>query len=238
MTTMNCAANVMVSIAPIQGAGASSILSAALRDLVVSPIHILVAKELLECHHYLHSLPGGTKLIFGVFIDKRLLGALTFGAGPFLAYSLVEGAQPKDCITLTRLWLSDELPPNSESRVLGFIIRSLRKHTHVKFLIAYSDPMAGHMGTIYQATGWLYTGLSTAMPLYDLGNGVARHCRSVAHSFGSHSVKYLSQHSVNVKLVSQSQKHRYIYFLDPEWRSRLKVSVLPYPKREVNRENH
>jgi len=231
------AASVTVSTAFIQEAGAGSSPSAALHNLTVSSIPMLAAKELLERHHYLHSLPGGTKLCFGVFNGQRLLGAMTFGSGPALAYSMVEGAKPEDCLTLTRLWLSDELPPNSESRVIGFAIRSLRKYTSLKFLVSYADPAQGHMGTIYQATGWLYTGLSSAMPLYDLGDGIARHSRSVSHAFGSHSIKYFADHGVNVKLVAQSQKHRYIYFLDSEWRSKLKVPVLTYPKREATNGN-
>ena len=67
---------------------------AALHNLQVSPIAFTAAKEILERNHYLHSLPGGTCLSFGVFIGQRLLGAITFGAGPFLAYSLVEAAKP------------------------------------------------------------------------------------------------------------------------------------------------
>ena len=37
---------------------------------------------------------------------------------------------------------------------------------------------------------------------------------------------------VEVRLVPQSPKHRYITFLDRSWRSRLKVPVLPYPKKQ------
>ena len=231
------AAVVTGSMASLQEAGAGSSPSAALHDLKVSTIPMLAAKEILERHHYLHSLPGGTMLCFGVFCGQRLLGALTLGAGPALAYCLVEGAKPEDCLTLTRLWLSDELPANSESRVIGIILRNLKKHTNLKFLVSYADPSQGHMGTIYQATGWLYTGLSAAMPLYDLGDGIARHSRSVSHTFGSHSMKYFGDHGINVKLVPQSQKHRYVYFLDPPWRARLKGPVLNYPKKEVNNGN-
>jgi hypothetical protein len=204
----------------------------------VSTIPTLAAKEILEHHHYLHSLPGGTMLCFGVFCGQRLMGALTLGAGPTLAYSLVEGAKPEDCLTLTRLWLSDELPPNSESRVIGIVLRALKKNTTLKFLISYADPSQGHLGTIYQATGWLYNGLSSAMPLYDMGDGIQRHSRSVSHAFGSHSTKYFAEHGINVKLIAQSQKHRYLYFLDPQWRTRLKGPVLNYPKKEVVNENN
>jgi len=230
-TTLS-AAGVKGSTVPTLGAGAGSNPSAALHNLHVSPIPLLTAKRLLEKEHYLHSMPGGTMLNFGVFLKGRLMGALTFGAGPSLAFSLVEGAKRDDCLVLTRLWLSDDLPANSESRVLGIVLRSLRQHTKVKFLVSYADPTQGHLGTIYQATGWVYSGLSSAMPLYDLGDGVPRHSRSLAHSYGSHSVRHFVAHGVDVKLIPQAAKHRYIYFLNAPLKSRLKAPILPYPKKE------
>lgn len=204
--------------------------TSALQSIRIAPIPISVAKTLLVRHHYLHSLPGGTRLAFGVFVGARLLGAMTFGVGPTNAHRLVREASADDCAVLTRLWLSDGLPHNSESRVLGIVIRALRRHTNIKFLVSYADPSQGHLGIIYQATNWTYTGLSNAVPLYDLGDGVARHSRSVSHAFGSHSVKYFKAHDVDIKLVPQTQKHRYVYFLDKAWRSRLQPEPLPYPK--------
>ena len=230
---MISAASVNGSTVPIQGTGPGSTPRAALHTLQVQPVPIVVARRLIEANHYLHSLPGGTHLSFGAFLGSRLMGAVTFGVGPFLAYCLVEGAKPDDCLTLTRLWLSDELPRNSESRVLGIVLRSLKRHTRVKFLVTYADPAQGHLGTIYQATGWAYTGLSEAMPLYDVGDGKLHHSRSLSHAYGTHSVNHFHKHGTQVKLVHQQAKHRYIYFLDPAWRERLKVPVLPYPKREV-----
>ena len=85
-----------------------------------------VARKLLVLWDYLHSFPGGTQMAFGVFWVLRLMGALTLGAGPAQDYRLVEGVGPKDCLVLTRLWLSDDLPLCSESRVLGIVLRALR----------------------------------------------------------------------------------------------------------------
>jgi len=174
-------------------------------------------------------------LCFGIFLGERLLGAVTLGAGPYQAYHLVDGAERKDCLVLTRLWLSDELPCSSESRVLGVVARLIHHCTDVKFLISYADPLAGHVGTIYQSAGLLYTGPSSIMSLYDLGDGIARHSRSVAHDYGSHSIEYLGNHGIKVKLVAQSAKHRYLKFLNASWRCRLTVPVLPYPKKEVEK---
>ena len=157
---------------------------------------------------------------------------MALGVGPFNGCSLVEGATPADCLTLTRLWLAEELPGNSESRVLGMVQREMRRHTSVRFMLSYADPSQGHVGTIYQAANWLYTGLSEPTPLYDLGDGVLHHNRSLAHALGTRSVRHLRSHGVEVNLVPQSRKHRYITFLDRSWRSRLKVPVLPYPKKQ------
>jgi hypothetical protein len=203
------------------------------KSILLRPVPFTVARNLVVGHHYLHSMPGGTWFTFGVFLDSSLLGVMTLGAGPFLVHQLVDGAQPDDCIVLTRLWLSDELPRNSESRVLGIVLRALRRDTKLKVVVAYSDPAAGHLGTIYQATNWVYTGLSTATASYDLGDGVPRHSRTVGQVFGSHSVKHLKASGILARLVPQNAKHRYLYFLDPSWRGRLRGPVLPYPRREV-----
>ena len=227
---MKGAASVGVSTASVLGAGPGASPRAALHELCVRPLPLLVAKELLVRKHYLHSMPGGTRLSFGVLVGERLMGALTLGVGPKLGHRLVEGATPDVCATLTRLWLSDELPPNSESRVIGVVLRALKRHTCLKFVLAYADPSVGHVGTIYQATGWLYTGLSSPMSMYDVGDGVLRHSRSLGYSFGSHSKKHFRASGVPIRSVTQPPKHRYVHFLDDAYRLRLRVPVLAYPK--------
>jgi len=228
---MTSAAGVRVSTASFLEAGAGPSPSAALQSIFVQPIPFVAARKLIEKHHYLHSMPGGTKLAFGALLNGRLFGAVTFGSGPAHAYRLVEGTNPDECLTLTRLWLSDELPSNSESRIIGICLRALNKHTQVKFLVSYADPTEGHMGTIYQATGWLYTGLSEAIPKFDLGDGRIRHSRSLSHAFGSHSMKHFEACGLSVKVIPQPRKHRYVYFLDASCRIRLVPRVLPYPKK-------
>ena len=196
----------------------------------VSPISPVTAKSIVTREHYLHSMPGGTQLCLGVFTGDYPLGVLMLGVGPANVHRMVDRAEPSDCLTLSRLWLSDDLPKNSESRVLGVVLRFLRRETSVKFVVSYADPSAGHVGTIYQASNWIYTGTSLAMPLLDLGDGRARHSRSLAHEFGTHSLKHFKSHGINVRRIPQAAKHRYIYFLDRSWRDRLLTPVLPYPK--------
>ena len=89
----------------------------------------------------------------------------------------------------------------------------------------------GHLGVIYQATGWIHTGLSQATPMYDIGDGRARHGRTLGQSFGTHSVKHLRRSGVPVRLIARAPKHRYLYAIDRDIKTRITVPVLPYPKK-------
>ncbi len=229
---MTSAVGVEVAQSAFQQAGSGAIPTTALQPFHVAPVSFNVASKVITEHHYLHSMPGGTKLSFGVFSNGKLAGAMVIGAGSVNARGLVNGSLQADCTSLTRLWLSDELPRNTESKVISIVIRSLKKHTSLKFLVSYADPSAGHIGTIYQATGWLYTGLSEATPLYDIGDGKVRHSRSLSSLFGTHSVAHFIGKGIPVRTIPQTAKHRYIYFLDKSWRNSLAVPVLPFPKKE------
>jgi hypothetical protein len=226
------AVSVIDSTTSFQEARPGSNPRTALQSIIVRPIPAVAARKILVKNHYLHSFPGCTQLCFGAFSESRLLGAITFGAGPTNAFRLVDGALPDNCLTLTRLWLSGELPSNSESRIIAVCLRYLKKFTKLQFIVTYADPTQGHVGTIYQASSWLYTGLSEAMPKFDLGDGIPRHSRSLSHAFGSHSLKYFSDCGLSVKVLPQLPKHRYIYLLDQSLKARITAPILPYPKKE------
>lgn len=232
-----CAESVEVARLGYHQARGGAIPTSALQSIRVSPIAPSVAKIIIVKNHYLGTLPGGTQMSFGVFNGDRLQGALTIGVGPANVHRLVHGADRADCGTLTRLWLSDELPWNSESRVIGIVLRALKNHTEIKFLVSYADPAAGHVGYVYQATNWTYTGLSDATPLYQVGSDHPRHARTVSSRYGTRSAEYFSQQGIELTRIPVEAKHRYLYFLDKSWRSRLAVPVLPYPKMEGSFEN-
>ena len=219
-------------------ANGSPALQLSPRDLTLRVVPPAVSAELFVRHHYLHSAPAGVKLALGVFAGDHLSGAVALNAGPLNGWRLVDGARREDCLCLARLWLADDLPRNSESRVLGLVVRVLRRHTTVKFLVSYADPAAGHIGTIYQAAGWLYTGTAEAQPLMDLGDGIPRHTRSIASVLGTHSAAYFRRQGMDVQLVATIPKHRYLMFVDPSWRPRLRVPVLPYAKKGGGPDGH
>ena len=79
--SIHCAGSVEAARSAIQQAGGGANPTLALHCLRVGPVPVALAKQLLIRHHYLHSVPGGTRLAFGVFHGQRLKGALTLGVG-------------------------------------------------------------------------------------------------------------------------------------------------------------
>jgi hypothetical protein len=103
-------------------------------------------------------------------------------------------------------------------------------------LIAYSDPMYGHVGYIYQATNWLYQGNSTMLVKGYLHyvNGEWLHPRTCVARYGTIKSHELLKIDPNYKRREMPKKHRYIYILNKKYKklilNTLKHPILPYPK--------
>lgn len=201
------------------------------KDLILKPIPGRIASKLIVENHYSHAWPaGGGRAPFGVFCGDALRGCIVYSTGACpQTHLLVEGTSRFQYLELTRLWLHDSLGKNAESRVIALSIRLLKRHAPwLKWLISYADPNVGHQGTIYQATNWLYTGLGAEQPQLVL-DGKVTHRRTVSNRYGSSERGYLKSLGIKVETQEVLGKHRYIYFLDPSWRPRLRLPVLPYP---------
>lgn len=201
-----------------------------LKSLVVRPVMPTVVHGMIEERHYLHSMPAAPRRCYGVYLGDALHGAVVFTSGPRQGYRLLAAATPQEVAELARLWLSDILPRNSESRVLGIVLRSLQRETAWKLVISYADPAAGHVGTIYQATGWVYLGETEPNSYVRLADGNVHHPRSVYTRFGSNNVGHLRATGVSAARVPVAGKHRYAYVLDPAWRWRLRGATHRYPR--------
>ena len=201
------------------------------RDLEVRLVPASAITELIIKEHYLHSMPIAPCACFGVFIADELHGGVVITAGARHAHRVILAARPQEVMTLARLWLSGRCPTNSESRALGFVLRYLKRHTDWKLILSYADPTAGHVGVIYQATGWLYLGLGAPSSYLDLGDGRLLHPRSVYERVGSNAIRHLRNTGIPATRRAMPGKHRYAYLLAPSWRWRLTGLPQPFPPR-------
>jgi hypothetical protein len=190
------------------------------KSLEVREVPLPVVHDLIERHHYTHSTPAAASRSFGVYLRGKLEGAAILTPGARNAHRLLSAARRENVITLSRLWLSDRLPKNAESRVLGIIVRVLRQEGRYKALVTFADPEAGHDGTIYRAAGFRYLGTTQAEAVLVI-DGRPVHRRSVASAYGSNHVGHLSRTGVPATRLRTEPKHRYAVAIDPAWAWRL-----------------
>lgn len=153
-------------------------MKATAKDIIVKPISRQDADRVITSLHYSHKVVRNSQLHFGVFLDDRCGGALQFG--PSLDKSklihLVEGTRWHEFIELNRMALADWLPRNSESRAIAVSCRLVKRHyPHIRWIVSFADgTQCGH-GTIYQAAGFLLTGITENQNLVRLPNGEVIH---------------------------------------------------------------
>jgi hypothetical protein len=123
------------------------------------------ARAFVAEHHYLHKLGDRLRFVYGLYHkpSKRLVGVASYGSPPY-THVLPKWFPEYEDITqvgseLNRLILLDEVPANAE----GWFIRESQKdlsERHQRAVVSFSDPVAGHVGTVYKATEAAYTGTS------------------------------------------------------------------------------
>lgn len=129
-----------------------------------------LAKAMVKKEHYAHQ-QCQIAHAWGIQVDGKWLGVLTMGK--MFATEANEGVCGKersmDVLELNRVWLHDCLPRFTESRFIGWCMRQARKKNPNLILVSYADTatvtQAGekkrvHIGVVYQATNWIYTGLT------------------------------------------------------------------------------
>jgi hypothetical protein len=116
-------------------------------------------KSFVEAHHYSRSVKGITSsFCFRVMDGNQMVGAAIFGR-PAMKDQITKYSENGkfSLIELRRFVMLDDAPRNSESRVLGYLIRCLAKEG-VERILSYSDPSQGHIGVIYKAVGFEFIG--------------------------------------------------------------------------------
>ena len=186
-------------------------------------------------NHYLHRR-GPASFCYGLFDDMgAMVGVITYGKPA--SHSLCKGICGPDeethVIELTRLWIADITPKNAESFLIGRSLRLLPAEFDI--VVSFAEIQAGHTGVVYQATNWLYTGMSDRHVQWSVdGTSENRHSRHLFDEYGGieQAKKVLGDRMVRSE---RPRKHRYIMFRGDKRRRRqlqqkLRYEVQNYPK--------
>ena len=186
----------------------------------VVPIKSFEAEPWILDKHYAHRLPS-ISYAFGLYTD-RLVGVVTYGvpASPNLCVGVCGDKYKHLVFELNRLCILDGIK-NGASILVGNSLSLLPKPLIV---VSYADTAMNHVGYVYQATNFVFTG--TTKERTDMSAGDGKHSR---HSLGDITNR-----------VNRSAKHRYVYFVGnkkqkKELNSQLRYPVMPYPKGNTQR---
>jgi len=224
---------------------------------VVREVSFEAAKVVIRDYEWLGNM-GTTEYAFGIFWGNIMGGAVCFGrtAGTSV-YSSVCGPQYKNhAITLCRGACVHWAHEHSASRLISQACKMMLRHGFNIF-IAYSDPQAGEIGTVYQACNWIYCGMTTPTEKFRTPRGIIKDARLVSAYTRDRRGGILKYKRTRAEQKRQmlddgytffkgTPKHRYVLILGEtkkvqrEIRKSLQWPIYNYPKRaaEVSGETH
>ena len=198
----------------------------------IRSIDYATAMRMVVENHYLHR-KAPCSFAFGLFCNgcEKLVGVIVYGtpSSSPLRKGICGAEEKNNVIELTRLWVRDGTPKNTESFLIGNTIKKIDK----EIIVSYAEIEQGHIGTVYQATNWVYTGLSAKRTNWVV-EGISKHCQTLADKYTAAEIR--EKYGDKFHLIDRPRKHRYVYFncngtKRKELLSKMKYKVLPYPKK-------
>lgn len=204
-------------------------------DYSIKRIPYKLAMDIVIKHHYLHR-KCPCSFAFGLF-DKNneIKGVVVYGVS--CSSTLLKGIcgpeEAHNVYELNRLWVDDNVPKNGESFLIANTIKQLDK----EIIVSFADTSKGHVGYVYQATNFLYCGLSAKFLDPKVRGKENMHHATYAHGMTMKQVKEVYGEE-NVYYVERPRKHRYVFFncnkrRKKELKKKLRYKIYPYPKKEL-----
>ena len=178
------------------------------------------ADKVIIQHHYSHKTTKNRFKSFSVNDGKGYL-QLGYGIRPHMKHTISELITTDNYCEFDRMWLSDELPKNSESRVIGLLLSYIRQvYPRIKFIITYADGSVGNKGIIYQATNAISLG-KVPVDFYILPSGERVHPVSMYHRHGTRAKETLKGLYPGIRHIKGTEyQYRYLYILHRGMRKR------------------
>jgi hypothetical protein len=205
----------------------------ALENYWIEQIPYQLAMDYARLDHYLKRVCP-VSFAFGLFTDNSLqpVGVVTYGVSPSstLMRGICGDTEAQNVYELNRLWVDDSVPANGESFLIGRSIKRLDR----EIIVSFADTSQNHVGYIYQACNFIYTGLSSKFTDPKVKGLEHQHHATYANGLTNKQVieKFGAD---NVYFVERPRKHRYIYFNASKTRKKelhklLRYPILEYPK--------
>jgi hypothetical protein len=216
---------------------------------VINPVSYETAQSLIREYEWLGNM-GTTEFAYGLYWEGNLGGAVCFGrtAGTGVYASVAGADYASRAITLCRGACAHWAHPHAASYLINRACRLMYAAHGYQIFLAYSDPSAGEIGTVYQASGWMYCGMTSPTEKFKTPDGKVRDGRLVSaytrdrrggvlrYKRTRAEQKQIMQ-SCGIEFFQGNSKHRYALVVGSRKEKKALLGKwlwpnLEYPKRE------
>jgi hypothetical protein len=180
--------------------------------------------------HYSKTMPSGKLVKVGAWEAGRFVGAVLFGKGASPNLGGQFGVSNVEVCELVRVAMRDHVTPTTA--LVAAALRMLRRHSPgLRLVVSFADAGQGHLGTLYQAGNWIYTGPVEHTWYRVRGRLVHPKTLHSTYGIGGQSVPWLRAHvDPKAERVAMPAKHRYLMPLDRAMRRAVMPYALPAPR--------
>ena len=185
--------------------------------------------------HYAGRSPS-VSYAYGLYINNNLEGIVSYGTPPSstLRRGVAGDKYIPDILELNRLVLQSN-NKNDSSWLIGNSLKLLPRN---KIVVSYADTSQDHVGYVYQATNFIYTGLSAKRTDWKVRGKEHLHSQSIIDEFRgqpNRSKCLREKYGDDFYTIDRPRKHRYIFIIGSktyrkEVMKNLKYSIKNYPK--------
>lgn len=161
---------------------------------------------------------------YNVYNDKdEWCGVIIYGNGANNNLPKSLGKLSGEILELERVALNGK--QETTSKAVAMSLRQLHKDNPLcQMVVSYADHRQNHLGTIYQATNWIYLGTTITSDTQYFYKGKWTHERTI------NAQKNRDELKRTLPKRNNSNKFKYIFVFDKKERKKYMKLAKPYPK--------
>lgn len=175
--------------------------------------------------HYSKSVPA-VQYGYNVYNDNdEWCGVILYGGGANNNMPKSFGKNAGEVLELVRVALNGK--QETTSKAVAMSLKQLHKDNPLcQIVVSYADHRQKHLGTIYQATNWIYVGKTITSDTQYFYKGKWTHKRTI------NAQKNKEQLKATLPKRENSNKFKYVFCFNKRERKEYLKIALPYPKEK------
>lgn len=182
--------------------------------------------------HYSQSVPS-VQYGYNIYTENgEWCGVICFGGGANPRIGSPYGLCQGEVLELVRVALNGK--QSYTSQCVAAALRELRKQNPlVRLVVSFADMNQNHYGTIYQATNWIYEGITQERERCAfIILGKKMHPKSVHAKGWRQSLPWIQEHiDPDAEIVYSKGKHKYLFCFDRKLAKKYRETAKTYLKK-------